>query len=755
MAFSSAFLKKLVPLMAALCALAVMLPLYGADLDLVKRMRNLVFDTYQRLDPREPFSDSITVILDIDEESLRQIGQWPWPRSYIARIVDYLQRAGVGVIAFDVLFSEPDRTSPHLVYENLPDDLRSRLAGADLPNNDSILADVLAQGGVVLGETLLPPGEGPSPVAVAEKFGVVSSEPHARGYLLQADNILEPLAPLRDLAAGVGTINPGHDPDGVIRSVPLFSVYTGPASPDEAAEQVQRVHASLSMEALSVYLHRLSTMMFPDRSPDSRTYRFKTVGGSGETGFGAHLGIVYADTGGLKETRYRILTDPTGALRVHYAPKETQQVISFVDLATGAVGPDAVAGKIVLIGSSAAGLRDLRFNSLGEEVPGVFVHAAVIDQIMAQHFLVRPDYAPGLERMSMIALAAALVAVIYRFGAIVSGLLGAAIVGTGLFGSFFAFQEHRLLFDPILPSISALAVFMSCSLARYWQTESDRKFVRNAFRTFVSPNLVDSLALHPEALKLGGTRKECTFIFTDLAGFTSFVEKSDPEVAVPLLNDYIDNMVQIGLKHGGYLDKIVGDATVFHFNAFLAPLDQPDHRQRAYDCAQEMDRWASAYSERKQAEGIPLNETRIGVNSGLVTMGNFGGAIMDYTAHGDAINTAARLESAGKFLGVKVSISGATLEGVEGFVGRPCGTLVLKGQTIGTPVFEPMTEERLNGAAVQQYMRAYDLMKAESPDALAAMEEVLRLDPEDGLAKMHLTRLRGGETGVRIVMTGK
>ena len=727
--------KKAVPLLAALVTLVLLIPVYSADLVFIERLRNVLFDTYQVLHPREPYEESVVVILDIDEQSLENIGQWPWPRSYLASIIDYLQRVGVGVVAFDVLFSEPDRTSPDLVLSTLPDEVQTLLEGTELPNNDAIFSDVISRGGVVLGQSLLPV-QRPNPAEFQpERFGISSSEPHASRYLMAYPDLLRPLPELEEAAAGYGLINIIPDSDGVIRTVPLFLSYrqqlasestdensNEPAStssesvPDAQGAEYQ-IHATLGAEALSVYLHRLAHLQFPDSAPERRTYLFKTVGGSGQSGYGQETGIVEAALGSVSGLRFRVQTDFRSGLRVHYAPAETQDTISMWDLVSGEVDPNELAGAIVLVGASATGLRDLRFNTLGEEVPGVFVHGQVIDQIMAGHFLTRPDYAGGVEVIVMIVLSASLIAVVYRFGAIASGVLGLLIAGTGLGGSYYAFLEFQLLFDPVWPSIASFAVFAVCSAARYWQTESDQRFIRSAFKTFVSPNLVDSLALHPEALKLGGTRKECTFIFTDLAGFTSFVEKSDPEVAVPLLNDYIDNMVLIGLKHGGYLDKIVGDATVFHFNAFLPPLDQPDHRQRAYDCAMEMDAWASAYSLEKRAEGIPLNETRIGINSGEVTMGNFGGAVMDYTAHGDAINTAARLESAGKFLGVHVSLSGATLEGVEGFVGRPCGTLVLKGQTVGTPVYEPMTQERFDGPAIQKYLEAYELMRDESDKA--------------------------------------
>lgn len=717
--------SKLAPVMAALVVLLVCIALFRVDSPLKSRLQNFVFDTYQQIDPRPPLENSPVLILDVDDESLRKIGQWPWPRNYLAAITEHLQNSGAAVIAYDVLFAEPDGKSPSRIVDSVSEQARAALAGIELRDNDAAFASIVARGRVVLGETQAVEGVFDTARPPPEKFGVTTSEPAAQEYLPRILGLARTLPNLEDAAAGLGYFSITPDEDGVIRKVPLM------------VRHKDNLIAALSVEALRV-------------AQGQTTYRFKTVGGSGEIGFGHETGIVKMGVGD-----FVIPTEHDGGLRVHYAHSGHETVVPMWKIVTGDVDAADFQGRIVLVGASAAGLKDLRFNALGEEVPGVFMHAQVIDQILSQEFLVRPDFARGVELVTMIAVSLLLIAVVMRFGALWSGVLGVGLVLAGAGASLAAFLELRYLFDPLLPSAAALAVFMVCSSARYWQTEREQRFVKNAFKTFVSPNLVDSLALHPEALKLGGTRKECTFMFTDLAGFTSFVEKSPPEVAVPLLNEYIDNMVKIGLRHGGYLDKIVGDATVFHFNAFLAPMDQPDHAQRAYECAREMAEWSDAYSKEKRAEGIPLNETRIGVNTGWVTMGNFGGTVFDYTAHGDAINTAARLESAGKFLGIHTSIAGATVEKLGHFIGRPCGTLVLKGQTAGTPVFEPMTEERLNGPAVQKYLEAYACMEDEDPGAAAALEEVLALDPEDGLAKLHLGRMKDGETGTRIVMTSK
>ncbi len=352
----------------------------------------------------------------------------------------------------------------------------------------------------------------------------------------------------------------------------------------------------------------------------------------------------------------------------------------------------------------------------------------------------------------MLAVGLVVVALVYRVGALASGIVGGIAVLSAFGGSLWAFLDQRMLFDPVAPSAAALAVFIVSSVGRHWQAEQQQRFIRNAFQSYISPNLVEELLKNPEKLKLGGERRECTFIFTDLAGFTSWVEQSDPTEAADLLNEYLDRMIEIGFDHGGTLDKVIGDATVFYFNA---PVDQPDHAARAYRCALAMEAFSYAYAMKKREEGIPLGITRAGVNTGMVTIGNFGGKVFDYTAHGDAINTAARLESVNKHLGTRVCIAQSTVDQVPDFIGRPAGELVLKGKSQGTHVYEPLSRERYDSAPIQQYLAAYALLETGDERAEAALRRVLDLDPEDPLAKLHLDRLAAGESGARIVMTEK
>ncbi|HEX9703011.1 MAG TPA: adenylate/guanylate cyclase domain-containing protein, partial [Rhodospirillales bacterium] len=280
-----------------------------------------------------------------------------------------------------------------------------------------------------------------------------------------------------------------------------------------------------------------------------------------------------------------------------------------------------------------------------------------------------------------------------------------------------------------------------------------KRFIRGAFKRYLSPSIVDQLVADPSRLNVGGERRELTFLFTDLAGFTSLTERTAPAVLMALLNEYLNEMCRILFKHGATMDKIVGDAVVGFFNA---PLDQPDHRARAVATALEMDAFSRVFIERQKAKGLEIGVTRIGVHSGVATIGNFGGdAFFNYTAHGDMVNTAARLESVNKHLGTRVCISGVTAAACPSVAFRPVGTLVLKGKKEGIEVFEPLADGLKDAPLTAAYRRAFEMLKRKDPAAIDAFRELLHNAPDDGLARFHLTRLQKGESGVVIVMEEK
>jgi class 3 adenylate cyclase len=283
--------------------------------------------------------------------------------------------------------------------------------------------------------------------------------------------------------------------------------------------------------------------------------------------------------------------------------------------------------------------------------------------------------------------------------------------------------------------------------------EKKHEWIKDAFSAYVSPNLVNHLIKHPDELKLSGERRECTFVFTDLVGFTSLVEQSDPSTLVTYLNEYFEGMIEIVFRHDGTVSKIVGDALAVMFSA---PVVQENHAARAVACALEMDEYAQNFAREKKKQGLDLGRTRIGVNTGTVIIGNIGGKNqLDYRALGDAINTAARLESVNKHLGTRVCVSETTVTQCPNFVGRPIGSLLLKGKTKPVNTYEPLSIEQMQSDRINDYISAFSLMENNRLEALEVFRNIVKKYPEDTLASYHLGRLSSGKSGSKIVMAWK
>ena len=677
-------------------------------------LRHTVFDLYQRWSPR-PYQEAPVRIIDIDEESLAKLGQWPWPRTRIAELVTRLQSVGAAAIVFDVMFAEPDRTSPSAmlkVWGGSPK-LRAYLAG--LPDHDAVLAQSIARGGVVLGYALT--RGGPAPAHFAKPYRVVNLGSSPLPFLHGFNGAVTALPSLQDAAAGNGAITFMPDSDGVVRRVPILLKLGEQAIP------------SLVAEALRV-------------GQGGRNYLVKTV---------------KEDGAGLQEVRIDALSLPTtanGEVWVHYTKPVAARYVPAWKVLSGQVSEDLLSNHILLIGSSAQGLMDLRFSPLGGMIPGVETHAQALEQIILEDYLLRPNWANGLEILGIL-LGGLFVGYIGIWsGALFSATAAVATLAITGWGGWYAFSAHGFLLDPVTPGLALLLSFIMASLYHHVASEYRQRWVKKAFSRYVSPNLVNYLVDKPDNLELGGSRRVCSFIFTDLAGFTSLMESLDPIEAVALLNDYLDNMIRIAFQHDGTLDRIVGDAVAIMFSA---PVEQPDHRQKALDCALDMHRFASRYSAEAIARNIPFGATRIGIHTGEVTVGNFGGStIFDYRALGDPINTASRLESVNKQLGTLVCVSEDTLSGCLGAVARPVGKLVLKGKVKPLMVFEPaFTKDGVEPSPDPDYEEAYGLLARCDPTALAVFERLEAERPDDPLVKLHLKRLRAGQTGEVIVFSEK
>jgi adenylate cyclase len=283
----------------------------------------------------------------------------------------------------------------------------------------------------------------------------------------------------------------------------------------------------------------------------------------------------------------------------------------------------------------------------------------------------------------------------------------------------------------------------------YQRRQQEAERARAQLARYFSPSLVQSLAA-TEEIDLGAQRRDITSMFTDITRFTTLVEGCEPGMIGPLLNDYLVGMTEIVFDHGGTLVKIIGDGMNILFGA---PTDQPDHAERAVACALALDEYAEGFRARWRERGVPVEGTRIGIHSGPALVGNFGGGrFFDYTAYGDTINVAARLEQANKQLGTHICVSGSVVDRMRDFRGRPVGNVLLRGRIEPLAAYEPMTTERHDNELTAAYFAAYSRMEASDASALPAFAALLGRDSGDGLVGFHLKRLLAGASGIMVAL---
>ncbi|WP_431052188.1 CHASE2 domain-containing protein [Roseateles sp. L2-2] len=693
----------LVPIVAMLAAMTLLVH----DPVPLRVARNAVFDQFQRWYPRPYLAPSVRIV-DIDEESLRRFGQWPWSRAQVARLLDAAQQLEPASVSLDIMFPEPEGQT------------RADTGGNASDDPDQSLAQALRSGRVALGVALTGPRLGGDAAQAAggtllSKAGFIAVGGEPTRSVPAFSSSVSNLRDLQLAAAGQGAMTFMPDVDGVVRRVPLLFSLQGRPVP------------SLTAEAL-----RLAA--------------------------GADAYVVHsaADAGGVVDLRiggHRIDTDQTGALWMHFARPQAERYLPAWQLLEGRVPPASLKGRLVLIGTSAQGLLDLRFSPLGGVIPGVEVHAQALEQIVSGQQLRRPGWVPATEAIVALlgCIAVGIVAMRARPGR--SSLLFLGLVGAIGLGAWTSFRFERLLLDPGAPVLAMALVFAPTMLMRHRWAERRQRWMQTTFSRYVSPNLIDYLVANPQALELGGRRQRCSFVFTDLQGFTARMESMDPAVAVSVLNTYLDRMIAIAFKHDGTLDRIVGDAVAIMFSA---PVPQADHEARALRCALEMQAFAREHVDVLGRQGIAFCDTRIGVHSGEVTVGNFGGAtLFDYRALGDPVNTAARLEGANKFLGTSLCVSEETLRGCPGAVTRPIGRLRLAGRSSYLRVHEALAADGGSVEADLDYAHAFALMRDGSDEALAAFEVLATSRPEDRLVALHVNRLRAGSRDDAIDLLAK
>ena len=620
---------------ATACALALLAGVVGAPTRAV--MQDLVFDQYQRWKPRPYVFDQPVRIVEIDEESLKRLGQWPWPRERLAALVEALKGAGVAAIAFDFLFSEKDRADANAPTGETP---------------DNVFARAIDGAPVILGSFV---SEAPNGAGGSAKAGFVTAGDDATKFLTPSPGALAPLSELAQHAAGVGFLNWRPDSDRVVRRVPLILNVDG------------ALHPSLAMEALRV-------------AQGASTYVVKSSNASGETAFGEVYGILAIRNGDLT-----IDTSAAGDVRVYFArPDPRRSIPAWKALAPGADLSD-LRGSIVFVGASAEMLSDIVATPLSPVMPGVEAHAQIVEQLLSGQTLRRPDWAPSAEWMATALICAALVATTWILAPHLAALVFAAVVGAIVAVSWFAFSRYGLLIEPTYPAFSAAAVFFTGVSTLYAVKRHQEREIRSAFGRFVSPAVVARLAEMPGALQLGGLQRELTLLFCDIRSFTTISEGFNASELTHFLNEYLTPMTDAILDREGTVDKYMGDAIVAFWNA---PLDDPDHGAHAVESALAMRQTLVTLNEgwrrRAEAEGRPFKPVRfgIGLNSGECCVGNLGSLRrFDYSAIGDEVNVASRLEGACKIFEVDVIGSETTRSEAPDFAWLEIDSVLVKGKT--------------------------------------------------------------------------
>ena len=673
-----------------LAVLLAALALRIADPVPITQLRLIVFDTYQKLSPR-PYDPNAPVrIIDIDEDSLKRIGQWPWPRTQVAELVTRLTELGAAAIAFDVVFAEPDRLSPSELLKNLP---KSQVPEAawqsilSLPSNDTALAEAVARSRVVLG-FVLNHDENSTPPKSIGTFAAAGDDP--RQFVPWFPGAAGNLEELQSRAMGLGALNWVPEVDAVVRRVPMIL-----RGGDE-------LYPSLAAETLRV-------------AQGETTYVVKASGASGEFSFGESTGIV-----AIKIGQFIVPTDKSGQVWVHFTEAVGERAIPAWKILSGDASANDVGGRVVIIGASAAGLFDLQSTPLEAGIPGVQAHAQAIESIFAGDLLLRPDYALGLELTYLVIVSLILIIIMRWMPMHWSFLLATSSLVMVVGASWYAFAEWKWLLDPIYPSFSLGAVFVAGQLNLFFVTERERRYITGAFGRYLSPALVSKLRDKHEGLELGGEIRNMTLLFCDVRDFTGISEGLSAGELTTLINRFLTPMTEAILEQQGTIDKYMGDAIMAFWNA---PLDDPDHPRHACAAALDMITRLEALNDglREEAEqqGRVFSPLRIGIglNTGEACVGNMGSSHrFDYSVIGDNVNIASRLEGQSKTYAVQIVIGEATAAEIPHLPTLELDLLRVKGKVKAERIFTILPDPAANGG--------YDLERLQKQQA--AMLETYR-----------------------------
>ena len=654
-----------------LVLLFALVPLRLLDPRPVEELRLRTFDFFQVLRPR-PQTSFPVVIVDIDEASLKAIGQWPWPRTTVADLVTRITQLGAAAIGFDVIFSEPDRMSPAVAehsFQGIDAETRAKLDA--LPSNDDVLADAIKHSRVVVGEAGSAVREPRTEAEKALQTGFAIVGPDPTDDLVTFSGLLRNVLPIEQAAAGRGLFSIKPERDGIIRRVPVIMEAQGTLVP------------SLAMEMLRVVTKASAILVRSDNA-----------------------GVRAVAVPGLE-----VPTDRNGQFWVHFNKTNPARYVSAKDVLQGQVPADRLRGRLVLIGTSAIGLLDIKTTPVEAAMPGVEVHAQILESVLTKTLLNHPNYAIGAELIVAVLFGLAIIVVAPLLSPTIVVVLGVLLVA-GLIGlSLFLFVAHNLLIDFTYPLISSWLIYLVLTFVNYFREQKQRQQIRSAFGFYLSPHMVEQLARSPEKLVLGGEERRMTILFSDVRGFTTISEhyKDDPQGLTHLMNRFLTPLTNAIIERKGTIDKYIGDAIMAFWNA---PVDDAEQEANACDAALEMQARAAALNDELKREAdanggvyLPLR-VGIGLNTGPCVVGNMGSDFrFNYSVLGDTVNVASRLEARTKDYRLPLVIGSRTAERAkEKFATMEIDLIKVKGKKEPEAVFAV-----LGRAEIQQDPRCQEL----------------------------------------------
>ncbi len=634
---------------------------------------NLIYDARLRLTMPGTRDDRI-VIVDIDERSLAEVGRWPWGRDRMAVLVDKLASAGAKVIGLDIVMAEPDRSSglaslERLAAGDMRGDARYLAALNGLRGQldfDARFAAALRGRPVVLGYYMSERAEahGALPPAVLPAFLFAGHQ----GGLRQGQGYGGNLQVFQQAAPSGGFFNPVVDFDGNVRRVPLL------------IRRGNGVYESLSLAVARLALGKPAI-----------------VPGFGERGEGSGDPLETLDLTTLHDN-WRISVDESGAALIPYRGREHSfPYLSAADVLADRVPAARLADRIMLIGTTAPGLLDMRSTPVGNIYPGVEIHANLVSGMLDGTIKHVPGYADAIQVVAMAVIGLLMIFVLpwrapLRASAGTAVLLALAVVGD------FALWTYGNAALPLAASVLLIAALfvLNMSLGFFVESRHRRQFA-NLFGQYVPPELVEEMSREPRRYSMDGRRAELTVLFSDVRGFTAIAETLEPEELARWMNEYLGTMTAVIRAQRGTLDKYIGDAIMAFWGA---PVADRQHARNAVLAALRMREALATLNSSLAQQGKPTIRFGIGINTGPMTVGDMGSDVRRaYTVMGDAVNLGARLEGISKHYGVDIVVGEATRAQTEGIVYRELDRVRVKGKREAVAIYEPIAEAEQVSAA--------------------------------------------------------